>query len=332
MRGGAARVLNGLRSTRSGPCSGESLSNDLGVSRAQIWKHVETLRTRGYEIAGEPGGGYRLVATPDRLYPEEIDAGLETRWLGRRIEYREVVDSTNRLAFELGRGGAPAGTAVIAEQQTAGRGRLGRSFFSPPGLNLYTSILLRPQVTTADAPTLIHAAAVGCAEAIAEAVSDPNAVEIKWPNDVLLDGLKTSGILMEINAEATRVEFAVLGIGVNLNVAREDLPEEFRHRATSLSSHRGQEVNRVAFTQRLYCILESVLEAHSEGGFAAIRERYEARFRMVGRRVRVIGLKGDEMAGVATGVAADGALLIDRDGGGSERVIAGDVTLAKETA
>ena len=330
MNAGPARVLEGLRDARDGPCSGESLSQHLGVSRAQIWKHVEALRTRGYQITGEPGGGYRLVASPDRLYPEEIAAGLKTHWLGQRIEYLDVVDSTNRIAFDLGREGAPGGTAVIAEQQTSGRGRLGRSFFSPPHLNLYTSILLRPEISTAQAPTLIHAAAIGCADAIAQAIDDPDAVEIKWPNDVLLGGLKTSGILMELHAEATRVEFAVLGIGVNLNVAREELPEEFRDLATSLRTHRGHELDRVAFTQRLYCILEEVLESYSEGGFDAIRARYEARFRMPGRRVRVIGLAGDEVAGVVTGVAGDGALLIERDGGGSARVIAGDVTLAKE--
>ncbi len=332
MTSGAARVLDGLRSTRGRPCSGESLSDDLGVTRAQIWKHVQTLRARGYEISGEAGGGYRLQATPDRLFPEEIAAGLETRWLGQRIEYSDVVDSTNRVAFELGREGAPEGTAVIAEQQTSGRGRLGRSFFSPAHLNLYTSILLRPTISTADAPTLIHAAAIGCADAIAAEVDDPSDVEIKWPNDVLLCGRKTSGILMEINAEATQVAFAVLGIGVNLNVAREDLPEEFRHLATSLRSHRGRRLDRVAFTQRLYCTLEEVLEAHSAGGFAAIRERYEARFRMPGKRVRVRGTGGDEITGVVTGIASDGALLIDRDGGENVKVIAGDVTLAKEPA
>jgi BirA family biotin operon repressor/biotin-[acetyl-CoA-carboxylase] ligase len=221
---------------------------------------------------------------------------------------------------------------VIAEQQTAGRGRLGRSFFSPPYLNLYTSILLRPELSTADAPTLIHAAGIGCADAIAEWVDDDAAVAIKWPNDVLLDGLKTSGILMEVNAEATRVEFAVLGIGVNLNVAREDLPDEFRHRATSLRSYTGREIDRVAFTQRLYCILEEVLEEHSAAGFAGIRKRYEARCKMLGRSVRVIGLGGQETAGVATGVASDGALLIEGDDGAEERVVAGDVTLAKEQA
>lgn len=332
MKSGAARVLEGLRGTRGSPCSGESLSSDLGVTRAQIWKHVETLRARGYQISGEAGGGYRLQATPDRLFPEEISAGLETRWLGHRIDYSDVVDSTNRIAFELGREGAADGTAVIAEQQTSGRGRLGRSFFSPPHLNLYTSILLRPTLSTADAPTLIHAAAIGCADAIAAELDDPADVEIKWPNDVLLCGLKTSGILMEINAEATRVAFAVLGIGVNLNVEREDLPEEFRHLATSLRSHTKRKIDRVAFTQRLYRNLEEVLEEHAAGGFAAVRARYEARFRMTGKRVRVIGLGGEEMAGVVSGIAADGALLIDRDGGGNERVIAGDVTLAKEPA
>ena len=332
MNSGPARVLEGLRSTRGGPCSGESLSRDLGVSRAQIWKHVETLRTRGYEIAGEAGGGYRLVAIPDRLYPEEISAKLETHWLARRIEYHEVVESTNPIAFERGREGAPAGTTIIAEQQTSGRGRLGRSFFSPPHLNLYTSILLRPELSTAEAPTLIHAAAIGCADAVAEWVDDNNAVEIKWPNDVLLGGLKTSGILMEVNAEATRVEFVVLGIGVNLNVAREDLPEEFRRRATSLRAHTGREIDRIAFARRLYCILEEVMDAHSARGFEGIRERYEARFRMPGKRVRVIGLGGQESAGVVIGIDVDGALLIERDNGEVQRVVAGDVTLAKEQA
>jgi BirA family biotin operon repressor/biotin-[acetyl-CoA-carboxylase] ligase len=186
----------------------------IRISRAQIWKDVETLRARGYRIDADPGGGYRLSGAPDRLYPEEIQHGLATRWLARDLHYFDETDSTNRVAEGLARAGAAHGTAVIAEGQTAGRGRLGRRFHSPPYQNLYTSIVLRPEILLPDAPAFTLASAVAVADTVAEAISDENAVEIKWPNDVLVDGRKTCGILLELAAEATRVAFLVLGIGV----------------------------------------------------------------------------------------------------------------------
>jgi BirA family biotin operon repressor/biotin-[acetyl-CoA-carboxylase] ligase len=332
VKAGPARVLDCLRRAEGRVCSGERLSEDQGVSRAQIWKHVEALRGRGYRIDAVPGGGYRLCATPDRLYPEEIQAGLATRWLAREIHWFESTDSTNRVALELARDGAEHGTTVVAEGQTAGRGRLGRAFFSPPYLNLYTSVVLRPRLATAEAPTWILASACAVADAIAGTLEDPGAVEIKWPNDVLLGGLKTCGILMELGAEASRVAFLVLGIGVNLNVERAAFPEEFRALATSLASHAGRPIDRVAFARRLYEGLERTLDACAQGGFAAVRGDFEARFRMPGRRVRVQELDGSELAGVALGIDADGALRVRRDDGREQRVVAGDVTLAKEGA
>lgn len=332
MKSGPARVLEFLRRAEGRVCSGERLSLDQGVSRAQIWKHVEALREHGYRIDATPGGGYRLDAVPDRLYPEEIQAGLETRWLARDLRWFESVDSTNRVALELARGGAAHGTTVLAEGQTAGRGRLGRSFFSPPFRNLYTSIVLRPRLATAQAPTWILAAAVAVADAIAVQVDDPAAVEIKWPNDVLLGGLKTSGILMELGAEASRVAFLVLGIGVNLNVERAEFPEEFRALATSLAAHTGRPVDRIAFARRLFQRLEEALDTCARDGFTALRPAFEARFRMPGRRVRVQDLDGSETSGDVLGIDADGALRIRRDDGRELRVVAGDVTLAKETA
>ena len=336
MSQGLAAVLEALRRAAPAACSGEALSADVGVSRAQIWKHVEALRRRDYQIEGVPGDGYRLLSIPDRLYREEITHGIETRWLAREIHYLDTTDSTNRVALELAQRGAPHGTAVVAEGQTAGRGRLGRSFFSPPHLNLYTSIILRPELTTVEAPTLILTTAVAVADAVCETASAAAGesrdadVEIKWPNDVLLGGRKTSGILMEMSAEATRVKFAVLGIGVNLNVDRESFPEEFRHLATSLRSHVGAEIDRVAFCRRLYGRLEEVLDAHARDGFAALRPRFEARFRMPGRRVRVAQLNGPELTGVARAIASDGALEIRQSDGEIVRVIAGDVTLARK--
>jgi BirA family biotin operon repressor/biotin-[acetyl-CoA-carboxylase] ligase len=146
---GAARILVALRGAGEARLSGEALSAQLGVSRAQIWKHVGTLRAAGYQIEGEPGGGYRLAAAPDRLYAEEVQPRLSTRWLARRFEWLDSTDSTNRVAADLAREGAEHGTTVVAEGQSAGRGRLGRAFFSPPYANLYTSIVLRPNLDTA---------------------------------------------------------------------------------------------------------------------------------------------------------------------------------------
>jgi BirA family biotin operon repressor/biotin-[acetyl-CoA-carboxylase] ligase len=328
MNDGPSRVLEILRDAGQGPCSGEALSESLGVSRAQIWKHVEALRRRDYGIDGAPGGGYRLTGVPDRLYPEELARGLATRWLGPDIHYFDSIDSTNRRALELGREGAAHGAAVVAEGQTAGRGRLGRAFFSPPYQNLYTSIVLRPDITIVEAPTLILAAGVAVAEAVAEFLPASCEVEIKWPNDVLVGGRKTSGILMEMVSEESRVDFATLGIGVNLNVERSEFPEEFRELATSLRSAGGERVDRLAFARTLYAQLESVMDAHASGGFAAVRPRFERRFHMQGRCVGVRG-SGAELDGVVRGIAEDGALKVEGSDGRLQAVYAGDVTLRK---
>ncbi len=330
MKPGPARVLAALRRVGGRTCSGASVSSELGVSRAQIWKDVESLRVQGYTIEATPGDGYRLAGIPDLLLPEEIDAGLETRWLARDLRWLETTDSTNRVALDLARAGAAHGATVVAEAQTAGRGRLGRAFYSPSRKNHYGSSILRPRLATAEAPPWILASAVAVAEAVEQTVGDSGAVEIKWPNDVLLGGLKTSGILMELSAEATQVVFLVLGIGVNLNVDRRDFPEEFRETATSLSSHCGRKIDRIAFAQRLYNALERALDTCAERGFEALRPRFEARFRMHGRPLTVVEIDGARRSGVAEGVAADGALLLRCDNGSLVRIVAGDVTIAKE--
>lgn len=327
MRTGSARVLEALRETGNGWLSGEALSIRLGVSRAQVWKHVEALRAGGYQIEGEAGGGYRLRRAPDRLYPEEVLAGLETRWLGRVYHYFETTGSTNDVAHELARAGAPHGATVVAEGQTRGRGRLGRSFFSPPYLNLYTSIVLRPALGLSRAPTVVLAAAVAVADTVAAMVERDDAVSIKWPNDVQLGGRKVSGILMELHAEADRVAFLILGLGVNLNVDPLGFPEEFRDTATSVAGFRGAPVDRVVFARRLFVTLEEVMDRFAAGGFDSLRDRFEARFGMTGQRVRVVEPGDRVITGVAMGVDADGALRVRRDDGELRRVLAGDVTL-----
>lgn len=266
------------------------------------------------------------------LTAERLAPALETRWLGRSIEWLAVTDSTMRVAARLGSDGAAHGMAVIADEQQAGRGRLGRSFHSPAGANLYTSILLRPTPPSGLAPTLVLAAGVAVAECVAGWLGEDARVDLKWPNDVRIDGKKTSGILVELASEGSRPAFAVLGIGVNLNVDPESFPAEFRTRATSLSAATGAAVDRAAFTARLFGTLEDVLDLHAHQGFSGIRPRFEHWFRMTGSRVRVQEPGGQRLDGEVTGVDGDGALRLATAGGGEHRVLAGEVTLATEGA
>jgi BirA family biotin operon repressor/biotin-[acetyl-CoA-carboxylase] ligase len=264
------------------------------------------------------------------LTPDAIGPGLATLWLGRELVCLERTDSTMRVAAELAARGAPHGAAVIAEEQSAGRGRLGRSFHSPPRANLYTSILLRPTAPAGLAPTLVLAAGVAVAECVAAWLGDEKRVDLKWPNDVRIDRKKTSGILVELASDGARPAFAVLGIGVNLNVDPAAFPDEFRLRATSLAAASGAPVDRVAFTQRLFGTLEHVLDLHAAQGFAGVRPRFDAFFRMTEQPVRVQEPAGAPLEGVVTGVDPDGALRLRFASGRERRVLAGEVTLLPE--
>ncbi len=258
-----------------------------------------------------------------------IQARLETRWVAHELHALDETDSTNRVATERAAQGAAHGTAVLAERQTQGRGRHGRSFFSPASTNLYTSIVLRPDGND-PAPTTLLAAGIAVAEAVAATLGTPDRVAIKWPNDVLIDGLKTSGILMEAQALAG-AWVGILGIGVNLNVTREEMPVEFRARATSLAAASGGPVDRAAFAARLYGTLEATLDLHQRSGFEGMRDAFDAFFHMRGEPVRVADLDGTIRAeGIARGVGADGSLRIERSDGSETRVLAGDVTIVKE--
>lgn len=265
------------------------------------------------------------------LTAEALQPGLDTAWLARELHWLERTDSTMRVAGELAARGAAHGAAVIAEEQSAGRGRLGRSFHSPPRANLYASILLRPIPRGMLAPTLVLAAGVAVAECVAGWLDAPARVDVKWPNDVRIDRKKTSGILVELASDALLPLWAVLGIGVNLNVDPATFPDEFRSRATSLAAASGRPVDRIAFTQRLFGTLERVLDLHASEGFAGVRPRFEVWFRMAGQEVRVLEPAGRTLEGVVAGVDPDGALrLVGRDGR-ELRVLAGEVTLLPET-
>lgn len=257
-----------------------------------------------------------------RLQLDDITSGLVCRRLGVKLHYYLEIDSTNRHARQLAENGALEGEIVIAEQQTSGRGRLGRSWVSPPFLNLYLSIILRPNLPPAQAAQITLMAAVAVADAVGCFAPEPPA--IKWPNDILLRGKKLAGILTESSITAEKVNYVVLGIGINLNFPHALMPDAIRRRATSLMECAGKTVSREAFLGRLIQDLDRCYGILGEAGFDAIAPRWEAHFNFRGKRVRVE--MGDEtLAGVAKGIDRDGALIVEGDGGQYHRVLAGDV-------
>jgi len=305
--------------------SGEAISDKLGFSRAAVWKHVNALRAQGYTIEAVAARGYRLVGIPDRLGPLELRPLLGTHDVGREVHWFAEVGSTNDAAKELAEEGALHGEVVVAETQTAGRGRRGRFWASPPGKNLYLSVVLRPELPPSRAPELTLLASVALCEAVRR--TGVASAAIKWPNDVLAGGRKLAGILTEMAAEPELVQWVVLGIGVNVNAVREDFPDDLRDVATSLALERGAPAPRALFAAAVLTGLEAWLDRHAAEGFAPVRAAWRELSDTLGRDVRVRAA-GEELVGRAEDVDAQGALLV-RTAAGLERVLAGDVELLR---
>jgi BirA family transcriptional regulator, biotin operon repressor / biotin---[acetyl-CoA-carboxylase] ligase len=230
--------------------SGEEISHRLGVSRQALWKHIQELKDSGYDIVAVPHLGYKLVSSPDRLNPYELARGLDTKFIGRKNLYFDTVSSTNDAAMQLAMKGYPEGTVIIAESQTKGRGRLGRSWFSPKYKGIYLSLLLRPKIMPNQAPLLTLMSAVSICEAV-RAITDL-ACQIKWPNDILLHHKKLAGILTELNAETDLSRFVAIGIGLNVNNDKKALIQG----ATSLKEQKKAQINRLGLLQEILRKLE----------------------------------------------------------------------------
>jgi len=304
--------------------SGEAISDKLGLSRAAVWKHVESLRSQGYRIDAVPARGYRLREIPDRLTELELRPLLATHDLGQVLHCHGELVSTNDLAKQLAEDGAAHGETVVAEGQTGGRGRRGRGWSSPPGKNLYLSVVLRPELPPQRAPEITLVASVALCHAVRQAGVEAT---IKWPNDLMVGGRKLAGILTEMAADPDRVQWIVLGLGVNLNAGPQDLPEELREVATSVGAQRGQPVPRALFAAAVLALLETWLDRHAAEGFEPVRREWRALSGTLGRPVRVV-LDGGPIEGVAEDVDESGALVV-RSGAASVRVLSGDVQMLR---
>jgi len=323
-----ARIMELLKKPHGHYLSGQELSRHLGISRAAVWKHITALRRMGYAIEALPARGYRFSSSTCPYNALEIASGLTTKVIGRPIHFHEEVASTNEIAFTMAKESAPEGTAVVANRQSAGKGRLGRQWESPPDGGIYTSIILRPAISPREAPKLSLLAAVAVAEAVGGFLSHPPTV--KWPNDLLIQGKKVAGVLAEMNAEMDRINFIVIGVGVNVNVKSggEVFSPEVQAIATSLSAVEGVEISRVALLQALFGKVEEWYNRFLRDGFMPVREAWNRYSGMAGRRVTVRQI-GAAFDGTVLGIDEDGALLVKEERGIVTRVTDGDVVVGR---
>lgn len=319
-------ILHMLREQPGGFVSGEAMCQACGVSRTAIWKHIKELQDAGYEIEAVRNKGYRLVQSPDLVTASEIRDGLQTSLLGQSIVYHETIDSTNTLAQKLALNGAPEGTLVIADEQTAGRGRRGRNWFSPPHSGVWMSLILRPQLPVAHAAQITLVTAV----AMARALTRLTGVEagIKWPNDILFDKRKCCGILTEMHAEFDQVHHLVLGIGINVNVPQEQFPEELQSIATSLQGVKGEPIPRAEVVRAVMEELEPLYRRYVDGGgFASIREDWKRSNITLGRQIVAQTARGP-ITGEALDIDEFGVLLVRREDGETEKIYSADILFA----
>ncbi|MDD2897985.1 MAG: biotin--[acetyl-CoA-carboxylase] ligase [Desulfuromonadaceae bacterium] len=318
----AAIILHLFRS-EDGYVSGEYISKKLGVSRTAVWKHITALRTDGYCIEAVPSRGYRLVSSPDCIDPHEVTSQLNSTIIGTRLEFLKTTTSTNADAFRLAEEGAVEGTVVLADFQSGGKGRRGRIWASPAGVNLYCSVVLRPDIMPHEAPQLTFLSTVAAARAIERTTR--LTPEIKWPNDLLVSGKKVAGLLNEMSAETDGINFVILGIGINLNMTADQFPDDLRYPATSLFLESGTQVDRSQFTSVMLHELDLLYSDFLAHGFAPVRDEWLLRCNASGRRVSVSDSGTECTGGICTGIDLDGALLLKTDDNVLHRITCGDV-------
>ncbi|WP_221565165.1 biotin--[acetyl-CoA-carboxylase] ligase [Alkalihalobacillus sp. TS-13] len=308
--------------------SGQKLSEVLGCSRTAVWKHIEELRKEGYVVEAVQKKGYRITTRPNNLIPGEIKHQLDTKKLGHEIHYEESVASTQEIAHQHALKGAHEGSIVIADEQTSGRGRLGRAWHSPKGSGVWMSVILRPKIPPQKTPQLTLLAAVSVVQGIEE-VTGVDA-QIKWPNDILIDGKKVVGILTELQAEADRVNSVIIGIGINVNTPQDAFPDDIAAIATSLKIASGKEVERAYLVRAILEKMEKLYHLYLDHGFTPIKLLWEGSAASLGKRVRVRTITG-ELYGNAQGITEEGVLLVEDDKGTIHRVYSADIDIPRES-
>jgi BirA family biotin operon repressor/biotin-[acetyl-CoA-carboxylase] ligase len=298
--------------------SGEEISKEIGISRAAVWKHVKKLRELGYEIDSKTNEGYKLIRSPDRPMEFELERMLDTKRIGKKILFFEEVDSTNNKAKQISLE-ENDGTVVVSEKQTSGRGRRGREWHSPKG-GIYISFILKPNISPEKAPQLTLVSSL----ALVETLNDMNNTldaKIKWPNDVLIRGKKVSGILTELSADMEKINYIVVGVGVNLSTDSSNLPET----GTSLKLEMKKDVSVNLFLKSFLEKYDLVYQKYLNGDISQIIKLWKDNSDTLGKNVKIIGIN-ETYEGLAKDIDENGALILQIDTK-EIKVYSGDVSL-----
>jgi BirA family transcriptional regulator, biotin operon repressor / biotin---[acetyl-CoA-carboxylase] ligase len=302
--------------------SGQALADILGCSRTAIWKHIEELRKEGFELEAIRKKGYRIINTPKNITENELRLGLKTKTFGKTIHYLESTESTQKVAHQLAQEGCPEGTLVIAEEQTNGRGRLARNWHSPKYSGVWMSLVLRPKLPPQKAPQFTLIAAVAVAQAIEDVCNI--SPDIKWPNDILINGKKITGILTELQADSDKINAIIMGIGMNVNQSVSDFPKELQDIATSLSIESETQISRSLLVQKTLENLEKYYHLYLDKGFSPLKLLWESYAVTLGKVIVARTLTGS-ITGKAVGITNEGVLRIQEQNGIIHEIYSADI-------
>lgn len=323
-----AEILKMLRET-NGYISGQEICEKFGVSRTAVWKVIRQLQEEGYKVEAVRNRGYHMVEIPDLLTKEELESCMHTEWAGRKIVCCQVTDSTNLRVKQLGDEGAPTGTLVVAEEQTAGRGRRGRSWDSSAGTGIFMSILLRPEVAPDKASMLTLVMACSVAEGLKQSLRQEESIcskiQIKWPNDIVVNGKKLAGILTEMSTQIDYIDHVTVGVGINVNTRQ--FPKDIKERATSLYMECGHTVRRAPVIASIMECLEKNYRIFLETeDLTGLMDSYMSMLVNRDKEVLVLAPKGEYKAH-ALGINKKGELIVRREDGTQEAIYAGEVSV-----
>lgn len=317
-----SEILKILRDA-DGYVSGQSLSDTLQVSRTAIWKAVNHLKEQGYQIEAVQKKGYHLIESPDMMSASEVESHLKTKWLGRKLLYKEEVDSTNTWAKRIAEEGAMEGTVTLADLQTQGKGRRGRIWQAPKGSTVMMTMILRPDILPEQASMLTIVMGLSTAQAVKEELGID--VQIKWPNDVVLSNKKICGILTEMSTQITSIDYVISGVGINVNT--QHFPEEIAQKATSLAKETGQTYRRAPLAARVLLEFEHNYEIFLKtGDLSGLVEPYNNLLINKGKRIKVLQPQGDYEA-TSHGINEKGELIVEKEDGEIIPVFAGEVSV-----
>lgn len=304
------------------PVSGQEIADEFGLSRTAIWKYIKDFEKEGYEIGTIRKKGYYLIAVPDRVNEANVKKHLTASTYGNRIEYMETCESTQLIAHDWAQNDAPDGMVIISEEQTSGKGRMSRPWDSVARKGIWMSVIARPALNPQQAPQMTLVAAV----AVTRAIQDVTGIEpsIKWPNDILINGKKVTGILTELQADPDRVKAVILGIGINVNQTEDDFPAELKTIATSLKIESGQATNRAELIAKTLYYLEQYTELYVKHGFSPIKLLWEGYSNTAGKRIRAITFN-ETIEGTAIGISEEGVLELRLDDGTIRGIFSADI-------